>query len=397
MPIEIILLWTLTNAVNFAFAGFAAGKTLNKKYSNARTYLSWTGIALVVFALSFFIYKVNILNDTEVSLLILAIGCVSIVLLYKDSLVAKLFVGMTMILFTTILIFAFCGTADQIWGARLNLFDPVNGPYTVRNILFFTVIKLLVLSSATTLYLVLLKNSFIDLLTQAKDQLRKYLIAPVVSYIGFSAITYISNSVGILPDSPHFLPLYASICTILVVEYIMIFNSVHWASEAIQADKKVHMDGLTGLDNRLAFAEKEEVMTEEMRKGNAVFGIIMIDLNFLKKLNDTYGHERGDFALETLAGYIRDVFKGCENYRIGGDEFAVLALKDKVNELSALTEKFKQTLIDKEGGQPWESISAAIGYAIYDKQKDRSFDDVYKRADAAMYAEKTRMKGGRDD
>ena len=157
------------------------------------------------------------------------------------------------------------------------------------------------------------------------------------------------------------------------------------------------MDGLTGLDNRLAFAEKEEVMTEEMRKGNAVFGIIMIDLNFLKKINDTYGHERGDFALETLAGYIRDVFKGCENYRIGGDEFAVLALKDKVNELSALTEKFKQTLIDKEGGQPWESISAAIGYAIYDKQKDRSFDDVYKRADAAMYAEKTRMKGGRDD
>ncbi len=397
MPIEIILLWTLTNTVNFAFAGFAAGKTLNKKYSNARTYLSWTGIALVVFALSFFIYKVNILNDTEVSLLTLAIGCVSIVLLYKDSLVAKLFVGMTMILFTTILIFAFCGTADQIWGARLNLFDPVNGPYTVRNILFFTVIKLLVLSSATTLYLMLLKNSFIDLLTQAKDQLRKYLIAPVVSYIGFSAITYISNSVGILPDSPHFLPLYASICTILIVEYIMIFNSVHWASEAIQADKKVHMDGLTGLNNRLAFAEREEIMIEEMRRGNVVFSIIMIDLNFLKKLNDTYGHDKGDFALETLAGHIREVFKGCENYRIGGDEFAVLAVNDKVAEVSILTERFKQTLADNEGGQPWESISAAIGYAIYDKQIDRSFDDVYKRADAAMYAEKTRMKGGRDD
>ena len=88
-----------------------------------------------------------------------------------------------------------------------------------------------------------------------------------------------------------------------------------------------------------------------------------------------------------------------ESYRFGGDEFVAVLPGEKSKEAEALTEVFraemKQLKEDPEK-QPWEQVSAAIGISYYTKD-DKSVDEVFKRADAAMYENKIAMKAQRTD
>ena len=122
----------------------------------------------------------------------------------------------------------------------------------------------------------------------------------------------------------------------------------------------------------------------------------MIDLNFLKRINDTYGHERGDIAIKKLCKIICHVFKNSHVFRIGGDEFIVILEKEEFFNAENLVKEFKSqiNLISKDVSiDPWERVSAAIGYAAYDENLDSSVTSLFRRADKAMYAYKKEMKG----
>ena len=158
-------------------------------------------------------------------------------------------------------------------------------------------------------------------------------------------------------------------------------------------------DSLTGIRNKTAYDNEIKRLELQFRQGYKDFGIVMIDLNYLKKINDTYGHERGNAAIKKLCYIVCHVFAHSPVFRIGGDEFVVILERNDYNDVKLLVETFNsQIAITETNGslEPWERITAAIGYALYDEETDTSIDDVFCRADKNMYAHKKQMKAQRE-
>ena len=136
-----------------------------------------------------------------------------------------------------------------------------------------------------------------------------------------------------------------------------------------------------------------------MQDGLQKFGIAMIDLNFLKRVNDSYGHECGNISIKRLSQLICEVFAHSPVFRIGGDEFAVILKNNDYENIRALADIFNERLqaIGQDSSlEAWEQISAAIGYALFDPKRDGHADDVFKRADQVMYDQKKKMKALRN-
>jgi diguanylate cyclase (GGDEF)-like protein len=141
-----------------------------------------------------------------------------------------------------------------------------------------------------------------------------------------------------------------------------------------------YYDQMTGLLNRRAYEEKIDQFMENMPHGCCV---IMADINGLKKMNDTYGHEAGDELIIGTAECLRQSFNNIETiYRIGGDEFCVImnGTPDDAEECLRKTES---------AGNQWNGkfvngISISYGFAS-DKEFD-DFDSMLKAADQRMYA-----------
>ena len=159
-----------------------------------------------------------------------------------------------------------------------------------------------------------------------------------------------------------------------------------------------HKDAMTGLKNKTAYIEKTAAFDEDIAEGRAEFAIIMIDVNYLKRVNDTYGHEYGNIYLINAGKLACSIF-GEENvYRVGGDEF--VAIFDRENlarceeDVAALRSMIKKLKNNKKL-EPWEKVSAAVGVAYYQAGVDKSAEEVFKRADADMYQNKLAMKAVR--
>jgi len=169
---------------------------------------------------------------------------------------------------------------------------------------------------------------------------------------------------------------------------------------AAEMSELAHKDALTGIRNKTAY-DKEIIKLEReiLRNSELQFGIAMIDLNFLKKINDTYGHEKGNEAIKELCRIVCKVFCHSPVFRIGGDEFVVVLWGSDFNDRDQLVLEFAQILKEKDADttlEPWEKISAAIGVATYDASQDTTVNDVFKRADTLMYENKKAMKATRD-
>ncbi len=146
------------------------------------------------------------------------------------------------------------------------------------------------------------------------------------------------------------------------------------------------LDFMTGLKNRTAYIkhlEDSDVLTKSQ-------WIIFIDLNNLKILNDTYGHEYGDTVIKQMSTIILELCKtkyDCKAFRIGGDEFILFVEAIRVDSI----DEFLETLIAIGAKykyiKPLE-LDYSIGYAFYDATKD-NLNDVINTADMRMYREKT--------
>ena len=100
----------------------------------------------------------------------------------------------------------------------------------------------------------------------------------------------------------------------------------------------------------------------------------MVDLNFLKRINDTYGHEQGNIAIKKLCYIVCHVFEHSPVFRIGGDEFVIILENDDYKNIESLIKEFND--------------NASI---------DSSAANVFKRADKAMYNRKREMKAIREN
>ena len=159
--------------------------------------------------------------------------------------------------------------------------------------------------------------------------------------------------------------------------------------KAEEMDQLAHQDALTGVGSKLAYDHQVRQLTEQMRRGEARYAIVMVDMNALKQLNDTYGHERGNDAIRKTCALICEVFGPERVYRFGGDEFLVILRGEDCDRVEALVKEF-QAAAKATDGAPWEKVNASIGFALY--QGDDSVEDVFRRADHQMYLQKQRVE-----
>lgn len=166
-------------------------------------------------------------------------------------------------------------------------------------------------------------------------------------------------------------------------------------------DALAHKDALTGLNNKTAYNEAAEILDAHIKEElDAAFAIVMIDVNFLKRVNDTYGHEYGNEYLINAAKLACEVFGEDHVYRVGGDEFVVLLDGENLNHCDELVANIRARInkfANDDTLQPWEKVSAAIGVAHYRQNIDSNAEEVFKRADQDMYKNKLAMKAMRKD
>ena len=170
--------------------------------------------------------------------------------------------------------------------------------------------------------------------------------------------------------------------------------------QAFQMNELATKDSLTGIRNKTAYDREIKRMEWELVNGNRpAFGIAMVDLNFLKRINDTYGHEQGNNAIKNLSSLICTTFAHSPVFRIGGDEFVVILEGSDYEHIASLMkafhEKLEQLAAD-DALELWEKVSAAIGVAFYDREIDADVANVFKRADQEMYLCKKQMKAIRE-
>lgn len=191
----------------------------------------------------------------------------------------------------------------------------------------------------------------------------------------------------------------------LLVVLVIVVVSVFLTDRGIirpmkRLERRAYRDTLTGLLNRTAYYEYSQVLDQQIASGEADFSILMVDVNFLKRMNDTHGHKKGNEYLKNAAALISRVFGQERFYRTGGDEFVGVFDGEAQEEIQRNICQFKSEMAGLQshpGLQPWQQVSAAVGVAAYDSAQDKSTEDVLKRADAAMYQDKLAMKAERRD
>ena len=157
-----------------------------------------------------------------------------------------------------------------------------------------------------------------------------------------------------------------------------------------------YADALTSLHNKGAFDISVRNLQTKLDAPDGVLGfaVCIFDCNDLKHVNDDNGHDKGDIYLKETATIICEVFEHSPVFRIGGDEFAALLLDNDYKNRDALLRLFDERCSAKrfEETDAWERVDVARGMAVYDPQVDESVNDVVRRADKNMYANKWERK-----
>ena len=160
--------------------------------------------------------------------------------------------------------------------------------------------------------------------------------------------------------------------------------------EIKSAKRLAYIDPLTGVKNKHAFVELENKVDEMIREKKITeFSLLVFDLNDLKLINDTQGHEMGDRYIVKSCELIKLFFPNTEVYRYGGDEFVILLQGEEYQKRFERVDEFNK-IIDGHNGV--DNIVIALGISDFIPGKDNTLRSIFLRADEKMYARKRRLK-----
>lgn len=184
-------------------------------------------------------------------------------------------------------------------------------------------------------------------------------------------------------------------------EVEMLANSMQHTADELKkhvasVNEFARTDALTNVHNKAAYQETVESLSADIRDQKAQFSVIVLDVNSLKHMNDTYGHEAGDLWITGAATAAERAFGRSRVYRIGGDEFAVILDAGDRRHYDHMLAEFTQEL-ERFNSRPdkiyTEELQVACGIADYDRNVDEQYADVFRRADNLMYENKKMLKG----
>ena len=179
------------------------------------------------------------------------------------------------------------------------------------------------------------------------------------------------------------------LCFLLQLGRIVLHRIRQASDEQAQLEnykKLAYVDSLTGLFNYTAFKYMKSRWPE-----HTDWTYIVMDVNWLKQTNDQYGHRAGDELLCCAARCIREAFYRAEDcFRIGGDEFAVIAAATDEDAVKAAVETLRRLCAEWDAKEEYP-VSIAVGYAMQ-AGRTMTADELFMEADAAMYRNKAEIK-----
>lgn len=161
-------------------------------------------------------------------------------------------------------------------------------------------------------------------------------------------------------------------------------------AEVIQRELAL-IDELTGLYNRRGFLSYANHLLKLSNRTQRGLILIYADLDGLKRINDDCGHEGGDRALACLAKVLEETFRSSDVIgRVGGDEFAILALEAKAENLEILRKRVKENLkLTVHNSDFKYKLTVSLGTIYYNPEKPQSIEELLNKADTLMYEEKS--------
>ena len=171
-------------------------------------------------------------------------------------------------------------------------------------------------------------------------------------------------------------------------------NSIHDAEDrTLSMTLLAYRDSLTGVRNATAYEEERRRLEEAIAQSTAQFALVVMDINGLKTINDTYGHEFGDEYIIGACRVFCDVFVHSSVFRIGGDEFIAVLEDRDYSYRDALFEMLQSAFARASSDtskSPWRRYDAAAGMSEY--RTGDTLKDVFHRADEEMYKNKSEKK-----
>lgn len=158
--------------------------------------------------------------------------------------------------------------------------------------------------------------------------------------------------------------------------------------ESYLLDTEIRIDPLTGLTNRRGFYEFYEETVSDPQNGTA--SIIMCDIDFFKKVNDTYGHNAGDAVLQRIAAVLQEhVTSEDEAVRWGGEEFILMCMDCPLVKAQEIAEHIREIVEHMSIEFEEHHIAVTMSFGVYQLDGDQTMDQNVKQADERLYQAKT--------
>jgi len=153
--------------------------------------------------------------------------------------------------------------------------------------------------------------------------------------------------------------------------------------------KMILFDPLTGLYNRRALESFGLKEIERAKRGQS-FSLIVLDVDYFKSINDTFGHLAGDKALKKVADFLKQTCRSSDLiFRYGGDEFLIIA---PTLEANRIVQRIKEKLLSARLDENGKVIALSLSYGIASSTEVVSFEDWIRKADIEMYKCKNSKK-----
>lgn len=190
-----------------------------------------------------------------------------------------------------------------------------------------------------------------------------------------------------------------SVLMLLNGALISLYLQTNIKKSASTIEKMAVHDIMTGMLNRRGYMEQAPVLMEQAKAEGKFFSIISMDMDYMKRINDTYGHLKGDEAICRMGKSLNFLQRyGITPVHISGDEFQAFGIVESREKAKELVRMIRESMERMNREEPWIcDISASIGIYTAVPGEGNGMDEFMTKADREMYADKTRRKQERRD
>jgi diguanylate cyclase (GGDEF)-like protein len=217
----------------------------------------------------------------------------------------------------------------------------------------------------------------------------RFRLAVTIALAGASAVLILAVGYGVDPARAADSPVAMIAALVMVANIVGVSSALMWG-ELEHRDRAV-LDPLTGLLNRASLESRAAEIEQQAQLTGSAVSVVILDLDRFKRVNDEYGHERGDAVLRDAAYEIRKSLRSFELvYRIGGEEFLLLLPGADLDTGLEVAERIRMAVADARPGDLDLTLSAGVAM---DAGAAVSYEELFRAADRALLDAK---REGRD-